>query len=186
MKFTFTPKDAALLVIDMQDYFTNAKSDAFIPSSSEIIPKINKLVDAFYAAERPIIFTRHLDIEPGNVMDRWWEGSIKEEDPLSKINEDVDTSLGQTIIKHQYDAFLNTGLDEIFKKLNTKQVVITGVVTHLCCETTARAAFTRNFEVFFVNDCTATKDPKHHEAAIFNLSNGFAVPVECNELLKTL
>lgn len=185
-KFIFSPQDAALLVIDVQDYFTDKRSHAFIPASAEIIPKIKELTEAFHAADRPVIFTRHLDTEPGNMMDRWWGEMIEEKDPLSELNRELDTDLGITIIKHSYDSFMGTDLEQILKERNVKQVVITGVVTHLCCETTARAAFMRNFEVFFVTDCTAAKDPKHHEAAIFNLAYGFAVPIECDTIVRWL
>jgi isochorismate hydrolase len=182
-KFTFRPAEAALLIIDMQNYFTDKSSHAFIPSSSAIIPRINKLAEAFQAAKRPVIFTKHIDIDPNNMMSHWWEDRIEEPGPLSEINRALDKSIGKIIIKHQYDAFYNTNLEELLRRSGTKQVVITGVVTHLCCETTARAAFVRDFEVYFATDCTAAKDIEHHEAAIFNLAHGFAVPTKSEKLL---
>lgn len=185
-KFKLDPGKAALLVIDLQDYFTNKGSHAFIPASTNIIPKINELAATFHALDRPVIFTRHIDADPTNVMNRWWEDMITETDPLSQINDELDTRKSEILIKHQYDAFMNTDLEAFLKSKGITQVVITGVVTHLCCETTARSAFMRNFEVFFVTDCTAAKNIEHHNAAIFNLSYGFAVPVRYENIINTL
>ena len=61
--------------------------------------------------------------------------------------------------------------------------VISGVMTHLCCETTARAAFMRGFEVFFTVDGTATYNEALHRSSLLTLSHGFAIPVLIDELL---
>jgi len=65
-------------------------------------------------------------------------------------------------------------------------VVICGVMTHLCCETTARSAFMRGFEVFFTVDGTATYTEAFHRASLLNLSHGFAVPVLVENILEKL
>ncbi|MES0360330.1 MAG: isochorismatase family protein, partial [Anaerolineales bacterium] len=59
-----------------------------------------------------------------------------------------------------------------------------GVMTHLCCETTARSAFVRGFEVFFVIDGTATYNEDYHMATLLNLAHGFTTPVLTKEVLK--
>jgi isochorismate hydrolase len=185
-RFTFNPKKAALLVIDMQDYFTKPGGHAFIPSSRRIIPRIVGLVKAFNKVGRPVIFTRHIDVNKGNVMNRWWHDSISRGNPLSRLNKAMPSGLGRVIVKHEYDAFYKTPLLRLLKKTGTRQVVITGVVAHLCCETTARSAFCRDLEVFFAMDGTASYDKRHHKAAMYNLSHGFAVMVKCGEMVKKL
>lgn len=181
-KFKFNIKKAALLVIDLQDYFTDPRSHAYIAVSKVLIPKINKLIQKFHRAKRPVIFTRHIDVDPANVMSRWWNDNINEANPLSRLNKKLLTKLGRIIVKHQYDAFYKTGLEKILKAEGTEQVVITGVVSHLCCETTARSAFMRDFEVFFAEDATASYFKKHHNATIYNLSHGFAEIMKCSQL----
>ncbi len=90
------------------------------------------------------------------------------------------------VIKSQYDAFYKTNLLQLLKNDKIKQVVITGVMTNLCCETTARSAFVRGFEVLFVVDGTATQNELMHRATIINLAYGFAVPVRTQDLIKQL
>ena len=183
--FDFRPEKAALLVIDMQDYFTTEKSHAFVPDAPQIIKNIKRLTKAFKEIERPIIYTRHIDVDPENTMSRWWKDNICEKDPLSLIHKDLDSDPGSVLVKHQYDAFLNTDLEERLKKNSTGQIVITGVVTHLCCETTARSAFMRNFETFFVTDATGDYEEEYAKATLLNLSHGFAVPMTSKKLLAS-
>ena len=82
------------------------------------------------------------------------------------------------------DAFLYTDLEEQLKHHNIKQIVITGVMANLCCESTARSAFMRGFEVFFTIDGTAANNRDFHLASLLNVSYGFATPVLTNEILE--
>lgn len=183
----FTVENAALLVMDMQKYFLDEKSHAYVPSAPAIIPRIRSLIEAFLSDGRPVFFTRHIDVEEGqNPMARWWKDSIKEEDPLSEIIQELDFPDATIIKKNQYDAFYGTELEDLLKKRGIEQIVITGVMAHLCCETTARSAFVRGFEVFFPVDGTASYNQEFHQATLLNLSHGFAVPVLCKELENAL
>ena len=179
----FRPECAALLVLDVQEYFLRVGSHAFIPSAPAILPNIQSLVSDFYAHDRPIIFTRHINTdEDAGMMSRWWRDVIRADSPDSAIIASLDTSRGIVIQKAQYDAFFNTPLEGTLRGRGVEQVVVTGVMTHLCCETTARAAFVRGFEVFFCVDGTATYTKAAHYSSLLNLSHGFAVPVECQEV----
>jgi nicotinamidase-related amidase len=183
--FKLSKKDCALLVIDMQHFFFDKKSDAQVPRSEELVNKIKKLVDVFAENGRPVIYTRHIDSnKKDNLMLRWWQDQLYEDDPMSEIVRDLDTSRGEVVIKHQYDAFLNTDLETILRKKGVKQVVICGVMTNICCETTARSAFMRGFEVYFVSDGTSTHRKEMHEATLLNLSYAFAVLVKADDVLK--
>ena len=105
-----------------------------------------------------------------------------EENPLSQITPELDA--GYTIEKTQYDAFYQTALEDLLKEKGITQVVITGVMTHLCCETTARSAFMRGFTVFFPIDGTATYNEDFHRSTLLNLSHGFAIPALIEELAE--
>ncbi|MDD5094875.1 MAG: isochorismatase family protein [Dehalococcoidia bacterium] len=182
---TLDPKRSALLVIDMQRYFVDESSGAYLSASAAIIPGILRVIDCFSHAGSPIFFTRHLntDVNAG-MMSSWWHGDlIRPEDPLSEISPRFDVSKGTVIEKSRYDAFYQTQLGEILHGQNINQVIICGVMTHLCCETTARSAFMRGFEVFFAVDGTATQNEAFHRAALLNLAHGFAVPVLIEEIV---
>jgi len=183
----FQPRKSALLLLDMQEYFLQENSHAFVPSAPTIIPGIKKLLTAFNEKKYPVVFTRHLNTpEDAGMMSKWWRDLI---DPHTAYSQNITLKNTQNSIqvnKTQYDAFYHTDLEDTLVKLNITQVIICGVMTHLCCETTARSAFMRGFEVFFSIDGTATYNEELHKASLLTLSHGFAVPVLIEELLQVI
>jgi len=177
----------ALLVIDMQRHFCDPESSFFVPHSDKLAQKLKTLVHTFQKNDSPIVFTRHIDSgQEDNLMLRWWSERIRKEDPMSEISEVLEPRQGTTVIKHQYDGFLHTDLEKILRSKGVRQVVICGVLTNLCCETTARSAFMRGFEVYFVKDGTATFNPAMHEASLLNLSYGFALLTTIQDVAKAI
>lgn len=175
---------SALIVIDMQEYFVNENSHAFIPASGNIIKPVSELISLFRKKNRNIIFTRHINTkENAEMLSEWWNDIITE-DNYSELTGKLVVQNSKIIIKTQYDAFYKTELEDYLKSSGIKSVVITGVATHLCCETTSRAAFVRGFEVFFPVDCTATYDENFHLSSLRNLSHGFAHIVKSSDLIK--
>uniref|UniRef100_A0A0D9W7C4 Isochorismatase-like domain-containing protein n=1 Tax=Leersia perrieri TaxID=77586 RepID=A0A0D9W7C4_9ORYZ len=85
--------------------------------------------------------------------------------------------------KSTYSAFAGgTGLEEALRGMGVEEVIVTGVMTNLCCETTARDAFVRGFRVFFSADATATASADLQEATLANMAYGFAYIVDCERL----
>lgn len=183
----FAPRRSALLILDMQAYFLHTDSHACVPSASALLPGLQALSAAYARSKAALIFTRHLNTphNAGN-MATWWRDLITVDNPLSQITPDLDISQGLVLPKTQYDAFYETPLQALLRERGVTQVVICGVMTHLCCETTARSAFVRGFEVFFAVDGTATDTEAHHRAALLNLAHGFATPVLLPELLDVV
>lgn len=186
-KIDLRPGHCALLILDMQRFFLDESSHAHIPSALAIIPKVKSLMTAFLNNKLPVILTRHLNTKKdANLMDKWWRDLITEENPLSEITPEFKYPDAIVIKKTQYDAFYRTSLEDMLRKNGITQIVIAGVMTHLCCETTARSAFVRGFEVFFTIDGTATYNEDFHRATLLNLSHGFAIPVLCEEINEQL
>jgi isochorismate hydrolase len=185
--FVFAPSQAALLVVDMQKYFLQNSSHAYIPASKAVLPRIRALIGSFYKNARPVFFTRHLNTEQNaKLMSVWWTDFLRETDPLSEITEELDSSQGIIINKCQYDAFFETPLEALLNEKQITELVVCGVMTHLCCETTVRSAFVRGFEVFFPVDGTATYNEKFHLASLRNLAHGFAMPTLAEEILSLM
>ena len=177
--------ETALLVLDMQHYFFDESSHAFIPSMKGIIENVRNLENLFSDSHRPIILTRHLNtLEDAGLMKSWWNGLVEKENISSRVIEEIKVPDSIIIDKTKYDAFFDTDLEENLRKNNIKNLIICGVMTHLCCETTARSGFMRGFNIFFTVDGTATYNKKFHSSTILNLSHGFAVPVLIPELIE--
>jgi bifunctional isochorismate lyase/aryl carrier protein len=186
-KQLFVPENSALLVLDMQKIFAQPESHAFIPSFPAIVPGILRLIDTYASQNLTIIYTQHLNNrKDAGLMAIWWRNLVTISDPLGGLIPELDTSKGQLFQKSRYDAFLGTGLEKFLIDRRINQVVICGVMTHLCCETTARSAFMHDFEVFFTLDGTATYNRRHHMASALNLAHGFAVPVLIDQMIEKI
>ncbi|MFO7889263.1 MAG: isochorismatase family protein [bacterium] len=175
---------SALLVIDMQRFFLDAASPTFTCGGIAILPTVKRLIDAFRRADRPVIFTRHVhhpgDLDSG-IMGWWWEGKCIEGSPESEIHPDlVPLPEEKVVFKHQYSAFYNTDLETVLRCLKVKDVVISGIMTNICCESTARDAYYRDYRVFFLADGTGSINEELHLASLMNLAFGCAYVTTSN------
>ncbi|KAL2939056.1 Nicotinamidase 2 [Bienertia sinuspersici] len=175
------PKTTALLVIDMQNYFSSM--------ANPILPAITTTIHLCKLANIPVIFTRHRHKpgDDGGVLGEWWFGElIVDGTPASQLIPEVAAAAEEeaksAVEKETYSAFRKTGLEERLREMGVEEVIVTGVMTNLCCETSARDAFVRGFRVFFSTDATATSDDQLHQATLMNLAYGFAYLVDCNRL----
>jgi len=78
------------------------------------------------------------------------------------------------VTKHRYDAFHGTDLDLILRSNGVRTVVLTGVSTHVCVETTARTAFVRDYYTVVVADGCAAYSAQEHEASLKVIDRFFA------------
>jgi isochorismate hydrolase len=180
----FSLAQSSLLVIDMQRYFLCAGSHAFLPAAAAIIPNLRALIAMYRNAGRPVFFTRHANsAENAGQMAVWWGELLTKDHPLGDISAILYDRQDPVIEKSQYDAFFNTDLETRLRQCRTQQLLITGVATHLCCESTARAAFGRGFAVFIAIDGTATLNRELHFASLTGLAHGCAVPVLTGDLI---
>jgi isochorismate hydrolase len=183
-KISFDFKNSALLVIDMQNFFLNKKSHSFIPSAEAIVPNLQKLIILYKKFHRPVIFTKHENTFKNTVlMYTFWKHMLKK-GKKSQVTKELDTKNAKIITKTQYNAFYKTNLEKYLKQKRIKHLLITGVMTHLCCETTVRSAFMRGFMPFFPADTTATYNEKLHKASLLNISHGFGRVDTIENILK--
>lgn len=185
--FGLRPDRTALLVVDMQRYFTQRGSHAFLPAVNAIMPRIQDMIAAFRRNRRPVLFTRHSH-RPGEegVLGAWWKDTIRDADAQSWLDPRLEVAGSPVLRKTRYSAFLGTDLYVRLWRLGIRTPVIAGVMTHLCCESTAREAFMRDLEPVVLMDATATQDEALHLASLRTLSNGFAEVLTCEELKRRL
>ncbi len=181
-----TIDSSALLIIDMQHFFCNPASHAYFPDAKKIIPTIRRILAFYRKHSLLVIFTRYalLQNESPGAMGRWWNDVLYDDNKLSTIIDEMSVQPEDVVIrKTQYSAFFNTDLHHILQHKKITAVLITGVLTHLCCETTARDAFMHGYDVFFVTDATASDEQRFHIASIQNLSDACATMITAQEVL---
>ena len=175
-----------LLVMDMQRLFLEEGAGIDLPAARAILPRINDLIDVFRDRRLPLVFTRHVDRAPGpdraggrtTPMMRWWSRAVVgPEDPLAGFAPALNRRPTDTVVeKSAYSAFHGTRLSSLLDRLDATSLIVTGVMTHLCCDATARDAFMRGFEVILPVDGTATLNEELHLSAFRGLVHGFAIP----------
>jgi nicotinamidase-related amidase len=141
-----------------------------------VLPGIARLVAVFRAAGRPVIYTRHVHHPDGidaGIMGWWWEGMCVEGSPESEVHPDLTPmSDEKVVLKHRYSAFYNTDLETVLRCMGVEDLVITGLMTNLCCESTARDAYFRDHRVFFPADGNGSVNEELHVASLLNLAFG--------------
>ncbi len=95
--------------------------------------------------------------------------------PESEIHPELTPLPSEKVVlKHRYSAFYNTDLETVLRCLKVEDIVISGVMTNMCCESTARDAYNRDYRVFFPVDGTGSINEEMHLASLMNLAFGFA------------
>lgn len=189
-KMELNAEKSALLVIDMQDFFLDESSPTFTCGGLAIIPRLQRLISTFRESGCPVIYTRHVhnpQLNDIGIMEWWWEGICLEGSPESEIHRSIaPLPEDKVIFKHRYSAFYNTDLETVLRCLKIEDLVICGIMSNLCCESTARDAYFRDYRVFFPADGTGSINEEMHLASLLNLAFGFAYVTECEEIIRSL
>jgi ureidoacrylate peracid hydrolase len=174
----------------MQKFFLDPSSPSFTCGGLAILPNLKKLINAYRSKGLPVIYTRHVhhpDLLDAGIMGWWWQGMCLEGSPESEVHPEIAPLQGEKeILKHRYSAFYNTDLETILRVMKVEDLVITGIMTNMCCESTARDAYFRDYRVFFMADGTGSITEEMHLASLLNLAFGFARVTSINEILSQL
>ncbi|MFD1360827.1 cysteine hydrolase family protein [Lentibacillus salinarum] len=160
-------KKVAIMVIDMENDFVRPGSSMFVQMANDMLPNVKKLLDACRKEGATVIYTTHVhgkDRGDMGTMEAIWE-PIREQTALVDNTEGIEIyeeimpkERDLVIKKHRYSAFYNTDLETQLRNRGVETLIITGTVTNMCCEATARDAQHRDYQVIFVSDATGTMD----------------------------
>lgn len=178
----------ALLVIDMQNGFCHpegsfAKLDLDVSMCTAAIAGCRQLVDAARTADVPVIYTRYTyrpDYADGGVLVQDLLPALAEVHSLAagtwdaELVDELDVHPEDFVIdKARYSAFYGTQIEPILTSLQVRSLVVCGVTTNMCVETTARDASQRDYRVHVVSDATGELDRARHDMALATLGFGF-------------
>lgn len=152
-----------------------------------------KLVDAARRASVPIIYTRYVyrpDYTDGGVMVHELIPDLKRGECLRAGTWDADVidelapqTSDYVIDKNRPSAFFATGLEPILKGLAIEDLVVCGVTTNCCVETTVRDASQRDYHTYVVGDAVAEYEQDRHEVALKSMGMLFARVVTVDDVL---
>jgi isochorismate hydrolase len=185
-RLSLEPRRCALLVVDMLRYFAHPLGRAWLPASAAVLPNVVALLEAWRGLGAPVFFTRHCHEGPQDLgmLGRFFADYIRSGEPESEIVEELRPRPDEPVVrKTTYDAFHATPLEALVRQAGASQVLVCGVLTHMCCETTARAAFVRGFEVYAAADAMASHSEQTHVGSLLNQADSVAVVLSTAEVL---
>lgn len=177
----------ALVIVDMLHYFASPEGRVYLPSTDAIIPRITRLLEYWRTVGGTVVFTRHCHsvTEDLGMLGSFFSDYIRCGKKESEIISELSPLPGEKVIrKNTYDAFFNTDLDEFLRSKSVEQVLVTGVLTQMCCETTARSAFVRGYEVYIPANALTTSSEELHIGSLMNLASGFAVITDADTVCR--
>ena len=192
--FEVDPRSTALIVIDMQNAFVAEGATYETPPARTMLPNLERIINFARGQGMPIIWTQSDHSAPfGGVMLKKFP-TIREDKYLWKgqpsfelYDQMLPPKEGEhRVVKHKYDAFFETDLDFILRNNRIKTIVIVGTATNVCCESTARSGFFRDYQVAFPSDCNASFDDGMHQASLKTIDMFFGRVMTTEELLDEM
>ena len=149
----------ALILIDIQnDYFPGGKMELVGMVNAATVARA--VLDQFGKAASPIFHIQHISTRPTATF--FLPNTIGAE-----IHESVKPLEGeQVIVKHYPNSFRETELHDLLKQQNIEQLVICGAMSHMCIDTTTRAAFDLGYKSIVISDACATKELLYNDLKV--------------------
>jgi len=188
---------SALIIVDMQNFFYGKKPLIPITKYKEIIENHIKLIKIARLNNIPIFWTRaHHENLKNSLYQELNPYHFKDGEPIftkhSIYFEIIDelknyiTKDDIFIDKEKYSAFNNTNLNKILLENEIKTLIITGVTTNICVESTIRDAFEYNYTPILISDCTSSLNEKYEQFSIDIIKVVFGFVISLQELEKNL
>lgn len=189
---------AAVIVVDIQNDFC-AEGGVFGKAGSDLsmvepmVANVEKLVRRAREVGVPVIHIRSI-YDPAYLPPTWHERNarIGLETPrclsgtwgadfyrVTPVEEET------VVTKHRFSAFIDTDLDLVLRSQGIQTVIMTGIATNICVESTSRDAFMKDYYVVLAEDACAAYNRAQHEATAKNIAIGFGVVNKTEEIIST-
>ncbi|BBH22462.1 isochorismatase [Paenibacillus baekrokdamisoli] len=194
-------RQTALLIVDVQNDFcaANGKMAEFGMAMTEVdkaVDRIEELAAAARQAAVPVIFIRLLtapETDSKAMLSLYARqgieassaavcraGTFGAEDYRLRM-EPGDYAIG----KQRFSAFVGTNIELMLNRLGVTSLIVTGVTTECCVESTVRDGFMRDYETFVVSDACAAYEPELHEMSLKLMALNFATIVSADDVLAS-
>ncbi len=195
------PKTTALVVIDMQETFCAPGSPAEVPVARDVVAPINGLARELRALGGQVIWVLHANTHANGRSDwaMFFDHVVADDvrartmESLTPGRQSVWRGLEQdardlTIIKNRYSALTpgSSSLERVLRSMGLNTVLIAGVKTNVCCESTARDAMMLDFKTVMVSDCCAALSEDEHRATLETFVQQFGDVLTSREALDLL
>ena len=196
------PRKTALIVVDLQNGFmVEEVAIAYVPTAVEIVPNVNRLAAAVRRTGGKVFWIRNTFDETN--ITAWSEyftmltpakraRAIANMAPNTRghqIYPDLEVKPDDAIVnKYRFSAFVQgaSDLPELLRRQGYDTVLITGTVTNVCCESSARDAMMLNFKTIMVSDGNAARTDAEHNATLASFYSVFGDVMDTDFLIARL
>jgi nicotinamidase-related amidase len=197
-------RHAALVIVDMQNDFVREGAPLEVPDARGTIDVHQALIAAFRRRGAPIVYTKFLSMQEQCLLWNWspqckppikccWKGhkrfygDVGKELECTAIIDELAPAAEEVVVeKFGYGAFHGTPLNDILRNRGISTLLVTGTVTQICVEETAREAFHHGFRTTIVADAVSSHAPDLHAATLKNFAMKFGWVAESRVLLGQL
>ena len=192
------PKYAALIVVDVQNDFVSPEGSAGrrgedVSAAMAMVPNLRRLIDEARRVGLTIVYIRTTHSEWTDTPS--WIYRTSQKGGLSTCREGTwgaelyggisPLPSERVVVKHRYSAFINTDLNTALKARNIQSVLVCGVATNVCVETTARDGYMFDYYVTMIDDCSAAYEAKLHLGTLENIRRHFGLVASSQEIMET-
>jgi ureidoacrylate peracid hydrolase len=184
-----SPRRTAHIVVDLQNGFMDHGQVAEVPMARTIVPNVNRISAALRAAGGAVVYTKHTaDAEAIRTWTASFEHFFTPERRARFIEAFTPGSHGHAlwpeldvasqdmvVPKRRFGAFV-PGSSDLHARLQERRIdtlIISGTVSQVCCESTARDAMMMNYKVFFISDACATLTDAEHGGTLSAMAHTF-------------
>ena len=198
------PVTTALVVVDMQNDFVRQGAPLEVPDARDTIDNHRKLLKCFRDQKHVVVFTRFI-AGPGRTLIWNWSAVLAPpicccwpdfmrtyrdiegpRDASAVIDELTPLPTELQVDKYNYGAFHRTNLLDNLQARGVDTVVVTGTVTQICVDETARGAFREGLKAVIVSDAVSSFDRTLHQATLANFAMKFGWVMTTDEVLAVL
>jgi len=198
---SFEPGNTALLVIDMQNFYMVEGNPSFCAPALPLVPIINRLASACRRAGVEVIWVRNVTtpdvfkswssfygrLKPDRLEDR--KKNLARDSEGFKLWPELDTRDGDLYVsKTRYSAFIDgaSNMRTVLAERAVDTLIMCGIVTNVCVESTARDAMMLNYRVLIAEDACASGSAAGHSAALNTFYTNFGDVQMTDEIIANL
>lgn len=173
------PATTAIVAVDVQRLFTDMVGAPIAPGLAEVLPAIGRFLEDGRRAGATIVLVRSIIAPDAHSRSTLaWPPFMRAGMAPGAPGTEFDPCLNQQtgdveVVKQRYSAFFGTSLDQTLRQRAIQSVVVLGLTTNVCVQSTARDAWQHDYETITLSDCCAEIGEGSHEASLMWTSRNF-------------